>query len=460
MISFNRHRFCCLCGLICFAFTTQFMVLLFFVMPRNHIYFYFADHSSIHPPLQESNISTTQFEEYDTYQDSNQSPINTTKKVLESMPNTSYTYTSCPRITNIYKNSRSLPANKRQTLHVAYDLPLYLFSDGGSGNTWMRVLLEYITGISTGSVFKDPTYKRLFNKDHLCNRGVLVCKAHPIWFFHQVPPFSWKPQGVWETKNAKKVSHDADGLVWIIRNPWHSIWSLYQLRTSDYIHSGKIDIENFDEHDFFMDIYMGKREISLTEKWKLQFKLVDVLLNDRRRKWRNDSSRVVQVKYENILNESTRVDEVLKVLDHLYVNISSGFWLPQNVYITYEQLIQRIKCASDYKTNEATFHRTHDDKEKNIVTLEHAYRKLGEETVCKIWHSIKDYSEPLGYKQLFYDEFRCEDRQDWYNITDIDNVKHPDMARFNVAKRQFEREKMHRKRQRRFQRGHHNWRHR
>eukprot|EP01083_Nonionella_stella_P168616 569791_1 len=409
MAAVKRNHYSFLFGVLCLIFTTQYMVLLFLI-PHN-VFIYFPDHESVIPVY------------------------------LSPPPE------SCPNITNIYDNSKVLPPNKTQQLHVKYDLPLYLFSTGGSGNTWMRVLLEYITGISTGAAFGDPKYNTIFNRDMICKNNVLVCKAHPIWFYVQVPPVEWKPDGLWEGKKTEHI-HEADGLVWIIRNPWYCMWSLYQLRASDYVHSGEIDISDFDADHFYMDVYMGAREISLVEKWKLQFTIAEVLLSDAKRKWNNDTSRIVQIKYEKIVNEPTRVNEMLKVINHLYVNVSSnGLRLPGNKTISYDELINRIECAFMYKTNEGTFHRSHNDTGRSIVTLEYAYMALGEEKICKIWHSLKEHAQPLGYTQLFVDKFRCEEKGYWHNITDIDSVKNPNMTRFKKAKEIYERERQLRKRQ-------------
>ena len=86
---------------------------------------------------------------------------------------------------------------------------------GGSGNTWMRTLLEYITLISTGSVYTDTKYKTVFNAEGQCSEKQLVCKAHPIWFHKQQPPVSMMPEGAWQ-KNKKNALNTHDGIVWLI----------------------------------------------------------------------------------------------------------------------------------------------------------------------------------------------------------------------------------------------------
>jgi len=56
--------------------------------------------------------------------------------------------------------------------------PPVLWSFPGSGNTWMRQLLEVSTGIATGSVYNDFSLLSLFPAERRCTIDVLVVKAH------------------------------------------------------------------------------------------------------------------------------------------------------------------------------------------------------------------------------------------------------------------------------------------
>ncbi|CAD7087631.1 unnamed protein product [Hermetia illucens] len=54
-----------------------------------------------------------------------------------------------------------------------------LASFPGSGNTWLRYLLQQSTGILTGSIYKDyGLLKSGFPAENICNRSVLVVKTH------------------------------------------------------------------------------------------------------------------------------------------------------------------------------------------------------------------------------------------------------------------------------------------
>jgi len=57
--------------------------------------------------------------------------------------------------------------------------PVLLLSHQGSGNTWTRLLLEYSTGIYTGSVYSDTTLYDILPAEAECGRTMSVNRAHP-----------------------------------------------------------------------------------------------------------------------------------------------------------------------------------------------------------------------------------------------------------------------------------------
>lgn len=57
--------------------------------------------------------------------------------------------------------------------------PPLLWSFPGSGNTWVRQLLEQATGITTGSVYSDSSLSDTLVSEGFCDDTSLVIKAHP-----------------------------------------------------------------------------------------------------------------------------------------------------------------------------------------------------------------------------------------------------------------------------------------
>eukprot|EP01084_Bolivina_argentea_P112175 200074_1 len=236
------------------------------------------------------------------------------KKSLECQLNASIYENSIP-ITSLYSRKRDI--------HTRFNLPLYLYSEGGSGNTMVRIILEYVTGISTGSPFgdeTDDTFISTFNHEGQCYDGLLVCKAHPRWFYISgIGLFHRNWDGNWKESHRGlplNITNKSSGLVWIIRDPWHSMWSLYQLISGRYTtHVNRIRTEDFNK-DHFMDVlWEGTNIISLVEHWKQQFVVAFGLKNNRN--WTDNN--IIMIKYEHLLDKNKRFDQVMQILNHLYV---------------------------------------------------------------------------------------------------------------------------------------------
>lgn len=60
--------------------------------------------------------------------------------------------------------------SKRNYLCENYD-PVLLLSPPGSGNTWMRLLLEYSLGIYTGSVYSDSSLYDVLPGEKFCSQN-------------------------------------------------------------------------------------------------------------------------------------------------------------------------------------------------------------------------------------------------------------------------------------------------
>jgi len=99
-------------------------------------------------------------------------------------------------------------------------LSRYLVSYPCSGNSWLRLLLEYSSGVFTGSRYNDRTLgtSSLLPGEGIDSARVLVVKSHDFqpWFLHK--------------------KHK---IIWLLRNPFDVIWSHFQL-ASTANHTGLI----------------------------------------------------------------------------------------------------------------------------------------------------------------------------------------------------------------------------
>lgn len=57
--------------------------------------------------------------------------------------------------------------------------PAVLWTTPGAGNTWVRQLIEYATGVHTGSMYNDESIESQMPGEKRCDRSVVVVKGHP-----------------------------------------------------------------------------------------------------------------------------------------------------------------------------------------------------------------------------------------------------------------------------------------
>lgn len=79
---------------------------------------------------------------------------------------------NCTRRVDGEKLNRFCSSNRRNA-------PPLLWSFPGSGNTWVRALIEHATGVSTGSVYNDSTLHNSLLGEGKCDDSVIAIKAHP-----------------------------------------------------------------------------------------------------------------------------------------------------------------------------------------------------------------------------------------------------------------------------------------
>ena len=92
-------------------------------------------------------------------------------------------------------------------------VPVALVSTPGSGNTWVRGLLEMATGICTGSIYCDvPLRNKGFVGEYVQDGSVLVVKTH-------TSDYQWK-----DTLLKKRNEMDTlySSAILLVRNPFHT----------------------------------------------------------------------------------------------------------------------------------------------------------------------------------------------------------------------------------------------
>ena len=112
--------------------------------------------------------------------------------------------------------------------------PVALASFPGSGNTWIRGLLQLTTGICTGSLYCDKSLRRGgFPGEGVRSGSVLAVKTHK-----------------WKSRNRRVYSNFTEhfsAAIFIIRNPFHALVS-ERHRMASLRHTDVIGLESFGEY--------------------------------------------------------------------------------------------------------------------------------------------------------------------------------------------------------------------
>lgn len=112
------------------------------------------------------------------------------------------------------EKSQETRCHKQRTFLEKPSSVVALVSFQGSGNTWVRHLLEQATGVYTGSVYCDTTLKAVFPGEHVCSGNVLAVKTH-----HPDSISLPKDMGQYLKKN------NFDKAIVIVRNPFDALVS-------------------------------------------------------------------------------------------------------------------------------------------------------------------------------------------------------------------------------------------
>ena len=162
-------------------------------------------------------------------------------------------YKQCEAQHSFSKGSANVPA--RCVFRESKDsAPVALVSVPGSGNTWVRGLLEKATGVCTGSIYCDvPLRKKGFVGEHVSNDNVLVVKTH-------TSDYQWKGAPI-EKRNHEDALYGA--AILLLRNPLdtfvterHRLKTLSKLKKARPSHNGDLShINEVGREEFGMHIF-------------------------------------------------------------------------------------------------------------------------------------------------------------------------------------------------------------
>ena len=167
---------------------------------------------------------------------------------------------------------RFLPrATKNVTLLASYP---------GSGNTWVRHLIQRGTGVHTGATYNDTALAGEFAGEGRKDGSVIVVKTHyPCGGCWSVPPALVEP--VPESDTGRRSYRMSSGAIVVVRNPFGAILSEFNRIGSGLNHTGVVDPARFDSPDFaefvrrrviswrrHTTFYLRKRVSSTSPLWR------------------------------------------------------------------------------------------------------------------------------------------------------------------------------------------------
>lgn len=143
-----------------------------------------------------------------------------------------------------------------QFMNASSRSPVALASFPGSGNTWIRGLLQQATGICTGGIYCDRMLRNSgYPGESLRSGNTLVVKTHqvdPRWTGVHYPPNT--------TDSYFKKESDIpiyDAAIFLIRNPFHALVSEWNrlttvnmTKSSRDSHTNTVDSKYFCEYKF------------------------------------------------------------------------------------------------------------------------------------------------------------------------------------------------------------------
>lgn len=250
--------------------------------------------------------------------------------------------------------------------------PVILASIPGSGNTWVRLLLERATGILTGSIYIDPTLKHILRGEGIFNASTIVVKSHPGKM-----NVSTTSREVLLFKGIHHLSQSiiSKKVIILVRDPFAAIMAETKRQlTKDQSHSTDIVLNEGNKAKWI--------EIILLQAFRSKggtLKFLDILSTFARKN-------VMILRYEDLIDDKKREIALLDVLKFLGP--------------TYVSNKERISCAfasSDLPT-------IHRNSSSSLNTIIGGNPHL----VCDLWkRGVETFAQAFNYSIM--NNIQCTD---------------------------------------------------
>ncbi len=266
--------------------------------------------------------------------------------------------------------------------------PPLLLSFPGSGNTWIRLLIEYCTGYYTGSLYNDNELNTVLVGEKSCGIRTAAIKSHPNEL--RIIPEKL-PNGIIEDrikplnkKERKKCNrgmvHNWEKIIMLVRDPFLSIFADTQRLISGH-HSGSISYKVYNNHSYVQKRFHDIALISAKDYNYSWYNIILPSINSYK------PENIYTLKYELMLQNSTKYLEINNLLQFMDYNVS----------------IERINCSFLLSQSDYVYRSKKLNPELVFKNMDIAFPGF----MCQMWSYVKNFSEYYKY-DLFIKNYKCE----------------------------------------------------
>lgn len=248
------------------------------------------------------------------------------------------------------------------TLNKDAPAPPLLYSFPGSGNTWVRQLIEFSTGIFSGSIYDDHSLRGILPAELECSNRQSVIKAHPNHFHFQQLYEGPFPVGFRDKCNRGNV-HKFTRAILLIRNPYDTIWSEFERRHSKSHNSGILK-SSFDKSFWYKSL--KQLTLQFVTTWEEDYSYIENVLA---------KADYMYVKYESLRDPLQRITTLRTIVTFLQLSSET---VSDN----------RLDCSFKLSENIASHRKINPEIEMTKVEA------FTEEIVCGMWKLLEKHVSP------------------------------------------------------------------
>eukprot|EP01084_Bolivina_argentea_P062039 113444_1 len=284
------------------------------------------------------------------------------------------------------------------------NFPPFLLSYPSSGNTYVRLLLEYTTLYWTGSVFGSPLKPIGFKGESRVDETVIAIKMHPIYgqkkLFNIInignvnfteKRFRKKYMRIWHTiQNILHTHNEHISAIFILKDVFSTCWSNFQF---NYAMKYDSKIKN-PKHlsSFIMTANTFKTE--LLSKWKVfclhcannwmtTFEWIEM--------FKKMYKKITMVEIDKLTDKRYMNDEMLKILHFLF----NANYLKQKC--VEQGMMKRLENTILHMQNLTRFELVYRNKNRqNRIDKSYAYSLLSDHDICTMLQSTQNQSYMLN----------------------------------------------------------------